>query len=778
MKKFVLVLVVSAIQCIHAESEYPTVNYGDTVTVSSDQTGDTSIKVAGSLQVTGGKSAQTTGTRIALGSPTDEAGEVKTPAAIVISGGTFGIGHSSSDIQLTLGADGGRGGVQVSGGKFEVAKYSISANAQTNDSGYVDYLSLSGASATVRELYNYSAYTARVSVASTSTYGTAHSWYGTMFQSGPVLFDCADGAKLTFSIGNAMKTFNASGIGVRVIGTADVVFTISGGKANTYLTLNSGASFENVGTVTFSGDALVAVSGSNVFAPSVTQLSLTDNTELRFSAKATNEVRRASCSDAKSTFGGSGVLALRPASEEDPESGFSGRIDPTCTLTLAKRGAGTSTATVTSGVIPKLSLEEGTLVLKTDCTVSGLTVAAGTHLVADGVKVTLKSTPMDLSVLETVNGGSFEFSLDAASGLSELRKCAWDRELVKTGEGETRLYDPSLTGSVHVAEGTLSFSRLGLQDRYLKFTFKELLHFWYGGKDSPISALAVSVYFYNTDGVRSDDSTSHNDKITMGKAPLTLAKGEITAPVGTTYDANGTESGGWRALSAMFRTGGSGNTPRWTTCPITNALDSACWQTVWYRLPDTITTDLDGINVYAAWDFGNPKAWTVESSATGEDGTWQTILDKNEQCAGMNQNRCYALNGNAAKPAYLFSYVQPGVRGLADALQVQVDEAATLDFTAKDGGQAVDAITVDFEKGGGVLKGAKLAATGTLTLVHATRALLKEPLPLVLENLGDAENLANWTLVVDGKTCVRQLEYDAESGKISAVPNGMVILFR
>lgn len=775
MKSLIVVLAVSVAIGVRAESSYPNVAYGDTVTISTDQAEDSSVNVAGRLLVTGGKAAQAIGTTIAIGSPADEEGDVKTPAAIVVTGGTFGKGEKDNNVQLTLGAGGGRGGVQVSGGTFAVAKYNISANAQTNDTGYIDYLALSGASATVRELYNYSAYTARVVVAGTSTYATAHNWYGTMFQNGPVLFDCANGSKLTFYISNAMKTFNTSGIGVRVAGEANIVFSLAGGKSNgDSLTINSGARFENVGTVSFSGNSLVAINGSDVFSPNVTKLTLS-NVKLNFGANAVNEIR-AVAGDSSSSFSGSGTLALRPSSADDETSGFTGSIVPASKLTLAKRGAGASTVTVSSGIIPKLKLEEGTLILKSACTVSNLTAEAGTTLVADGCEVTVVGTiPTGIDYVER-NGGRIVSVVSAGEGtLNEIRRSAWPAnvDLVKTGDGELRLYDPDLAGPVHVKAGTLSFSRLGLRDRYLKFTIKEILQFKFNGQLRPLAGWRGRIYFYDTNDVICTDTASYNTKFALGTHPSALTKGEVTAPADTVW----TTVGDYTSPFFMFRTSG-GNPCLWKTGVLTNSEDKVNFQVIYYRLPDPISAAIDGINVDTTWDYGSPKNWMVESSATGEDGTWQTILEKDEMCAGMGTTRCGPLNGDSTKSAYRFSYIQQGVQGLADSLQVQIDEGATLDFSAKNAGQSVDAITIDFEEGGGVLKGATLAAKGTLYLVNATKDLLNAPLPLVLEDLGNSDNIKSWKIVVNGEPKDRCIKYDAVSGQLSIVPNGLILLFR
>ena len=744
-----------------AESQYPNVAYGDTVTISESQA-RSDVTIAGKLIVTGGTTKPAT---VVFGSPAGEA--QKTPAVIEVNGGRFGSSHGTTDpTTVNLGADGGRGQFVVKSGTLGVTVLNISASAAAGDDGYIDFARLEDGTARFRNITNNSSLTGRVTVAGNVTIGPDHGWYPTMHKKGATLYECADGITLTFDGDNCRAAVNEVNVPVRLRGNADVKFSIADKDAANFLTLQQGLSIETTGTLLFSGNGTYNISGSDIFGKDLTGIALEANTRLSFAAGKTNFAARVTAGNG-ARFSGSGVLLADVASGSKTFA-----VTTEGGLTLLKRGAGELVVDTTPQV-STLVLQDGTVRFVRDCVVSNVTVRAGTRLVADGAKVVLLKHPEELDVLETTNEGDFVFAIKTESGLDDVRRFAWRHELVKTGEGETRMYDPVLTGFVHVAEGRLSFSRLGLRDRYLKFTIKELLQFWYGGKYSPLAGMRARIYFYDVNGALCSDTTSYNTTFNLGTHPSSLTKGEVTAPSDTVW----TKMGDYTDPFFMFRSSG-GNPCRWLTGALTNAEDKVNFQVIYYRLPDPIAAEIDGINVNTPWDYGNPKAWMVESSTTGEDGTWQTILDKNERCAGMSSSNYGVMNGDSSKPAYRFSYVQPGVRGLADMLQVQVDDAATLDFTAKDGGQAINEITIDFEKGGGVLKGATLAAMGTLYLVNATKDLLNAPLPLVLEDLGNSDNIKSWKIVVNGEPKDRCIKYDAVSGKLSIVPNGLILLFR
>ena len=78
--------------------------------------------------------------------------------------------------------------------------------------------------------------------------------------------------------------------------------------------------------MSFSGDSLVAIKGSDMFSSKVAKLSLS-NVRLEFDANSVNEIHAVS-GDSLSSFSGSGTLALRPSSADDETSVFTGSIKP------------------------------------------------------------------------------------------------------------------------------------------------------------------------------------------------------------------------------------------------------------------------------------------------------------------------------------------------------------------------------------------------------------------------------------------------------------------
>lgn len=93
--------------------------------------------------------------------------------------------------------------------------------------------------------------------------------------------------------------------------------------------------------------------------------------------------------------------------------------------------------------------------------------------------------------------------------------------------------------------------------------------------------------------------------------------------------------------------------------------------------------ELDGVNFCGQWDHGNPTTWTVETSATGDDCSWRVVLDKRgARHPQQAQSNSGWLNSDGATPAYLFSYSEAGVRGLAETLAVQVDVGGTQVFSS------------------------------------------------------------------------------------------------
>ena len=113
-----------------------------------------------------------------------------------------------------------------------------------------------------------------------------------------------------------------------------------------------------------------------------------------------------------------------------------------------------------------------------------------------------------------------------------------------------------------------------------------------------------------------------------------------------------------------------------------------------------------------------------------------------------------------------------------DPLSAQVDEGASLDLLAFDDGQPIEAITIDLTSGAGTIKGGKIVANGTLTLVNVEECgiNLDDVLPIVLEDVKDTDNFASWTVFVDGRKIRRKVKYS--EGRICVPPVGLVMIVK
>ena len=114
---------------------------------------------------------------------------------------------------------------------------------------------------------------------------------------------------------------------------------------------------------------------------------------------------------------------------------------------------------------------------------------------------------------------------------------------------------------------------------------------------------------------------------------------------------------------------------------------------------------------------------------------------------------------------------------MSSAVSVRVDSGATLDFSCVEGGQGVNAITVDVAAGCGTLVNAKALADGTLNLTVTEPVAGATDIGFPVSNLSDAENLYSWKVVVNGKE--RKGWHVVASGDtLCIVPPGTVVVIR
>lgn len=747
-----------------------------------------SMSIAGSLTVSGKKTVESTG-------------GISVPGGTVtVSGANARLGYGrSSGTDWTLGFDAGSGEygkVVIDGGKLDHAvgasTFTI-ANGGNGVGGYIDFMEINGGGFTPYTLRNKSDLTARIKVSGTSrlTKPASNSNGMGIIAEGPFEILLADAAQLTIDFGNQRGSLNddngSAENSVDIVGVGDVNFKMHL-NGNYPCRLRTGAKLNPVGSVTFgssssSTSAKFSLVGDDIFGANVTNVCVAASgasVTLEVAADTTQTVRRLSFLRAgkDDVITGAGTLRINAL---DADAVFAARIADDAALTIEKTGAQPVTAPRIANY-PALKILAGSYTITNDCTIAALTLAEGATLVVDGAAIRVDAFDNAGGVVSYLNGGTFDIRKTVADGeTEEVRNWTMNggNGFVKDGAGTLHLYDPAVTGLVHVAQGTLSFSRHGLLDKYFHLVFKEQCAYNYLGRVGTLKLQTWSWYAPNAATLISSPEygTLHYSLAGEDVAPSSLTDGQVTYRAhgsGTTFENESNKN----AHYIFLNNGGIGSNKKcFFACSLTNAADSANWQHLWVRLPDknSYADGVDGINCLVAWGGGNLTAWTVESSATGDDGTWRTVSDVTGYVPAIDSSG-YA-SGDAAKPMALLSYTQTGVRNLADTLAVQVDSGATLDFTAKTGGQTIDRIVFDVSAGGGTLKNIAVASAGVLEIVDAGGTLnYGQPLPLVFDGVSDTENFANWTVTVNGEAVERELVF--RDGALAFNNHGLVIIFK
>ena len=714
------------------------------------------------------------------------------------SGTTFGenrSGETSTRTTYTLSPAAGGAYPLLSAensGALKIYSATVAAGGAGTD-GVFDILNIDSATAYVRWLNNDSSLTGRVTFAGSAASLTrqgkmASGTENAIFTCGAWLLALDNGVSATIDVGNQKGILNANGVSVRTTGTGDLTIKDS---SDTQMVFNNGAVFDHAGALVLSrssGSTLGKfrfAAGASI-GPNVTRVETgTSKVSLEVADGTVINVKDFDFSKDECTVIGDGRIVVDGSAART----FKAAILSDSALTLEKTGVAELIVSSTTN-IPTLVVGGGTVRITNDCTIGALTLAEGATLVIDGATVHTGTFDNAGGAVSYLNGGTLDFHQTVTDGeTEEVRNWTMNggTGFVKEGAGTLHLYDPAVTGLVHVAEGTLSFSRHGLLDKYFHLVFKEQCEYkagdigefylrrwmWYAPNAATYISSPRSPEDYSSAGEGATPAELTPGQVTCRKNvdPFVVKYRQATSGA-YSYVTNDYQYIHWNFIAA----GTSGRLCYYESCSLTNAADEASWLHLWVRLPDMdkYADGIDGFNSWVDYGGGNLTAWTIESSATGEDGTWKTVSDVSGY---VPVNKYNLANGDDTKPQAQFSYTQQGVRNLADTLAVQVDSGATLDFTAKTGGQTVDRIVYDISKGGGTLKNVAVAAAGVLEIIDAGGALnYNQPLPLVFDGASDTGNFTNWTVTVNGSAVNRKLVF--QSGALAFEQRGMIITFK
>ena len=175
-----------------------------------------------------------------------------------------------------------------------------------------------------------------------------------------------------------------------------------------------------------------------------------------------------------------------------------------------------------------------------------------------------------------------------------------------------------------------------------------------------------------------------------------------------------------------------------------------------------------------------PKVFTLEGSLNGLD--WDGLYATNDACSVHSGTFCWQATGEGFSGNS--GYLHPGgfpIRGHAlrnfDVLNhvgtVSVSNGGVLEIEGRK--VEIKSIVVDAASGLGTIKNAKFPKEGgTLNVAGFKEG--SSALPLSFADCDGTENIAKWSLLLDGKPTVKKIA--VKNGVAHVVPPGMTVLLR
>lgn len=449
---------------------------------------------------------------------------------------------------------------------------------------------------------------------------------------------------------------------------------------------------------------------------------------------------------------------------------------------VTKVGAGTLTVTGASSA-GDFVLSGGTLKVAASTSLASLTMEAGTTLVVDGADLTLGNLVQHGSVtVSTVNGGRI---LYGGSALTEVVRPTLGGDFVKVGSATTTIYEPaSVPSSLHVSEGELAFSKYGLAQRYWKWTFKGIAN-----GPSPLKSFG-KLWLFGADGERVGEGLEcaayhvHNVDLTSKDS----YKGKATWLCDPSTNVVGS-SDSWQdcdtKIANLFVYNAAQNNFPYLKSPVIDENNPASYLGFEFRFRDT-DGPITGYNFgLTTTGSGRPSDWTVEVSDDGK--AWTTVDVRSDVTLPPNtygifwDGTIYKSNETPNPPPaetfHFTGYLREGLEPLATPLSVQVDEDAKLNLKAFTGGQSVGTLTYDAALGAGEIENAVFAANGTLYYTSVSgKPKTGTMLPYVLTDCSGLENLATWSVVINGKATSWRVS--TSGGQITLIAPGTFIVVK
>ena len=299
----------------------------------------------------------------------------------------------------------------------------------------------------------------------------------------------------------------------------------------------------------------------------------------------------------------------------------------------------------------------------------------------------------------------------------------------KTDANRYQVIGGTVTGGIHVAEGTLALGgHNGISQKYWRWRIKKLKAWWtdpakyVDRAQTPVAFQMCELGLFDRSGRR-----------------VNLLSDGTTVVARDNSEFNKLLDGDMTGNCFMFITGNGSN-----SIPMPDPSDESTWSGFAFKLPD-------GAEPVFTYQFAtasdhtdrDPVSWDFAVSDNGSD--WTIIEDRAEETVGIERVSWTAYNGGEP---FLFK-IPSDPSGIVAGTEVQVDRGATLELPGT--ATVIDTLTIDWSQGGGTITHFNPAACGTLNLVNVPVGVDVTANPLLtVGTVVNIFNLSRWTVTVNG----------------------------
>ncbi len=383
---------------------------------------------------------------------------------------------------------------------------------------------------------------------------------------------------------------------------------------------------------------------------------------------------------------------------------------------------------------------------------------------------TIAATPCTLTLDGTNTASAL---IDVTNGTSTL-------SIAKDGAGTWILRgEQGFSGSLAVNEGTLVVEAPETPYTWYKLTIKTVNSFYTpGATDS--CRVTYEFALYDANGIRRNKGLVSN----TSQIPTALSPGQATVAADQIPNYySWAFSNSTFLLSNMFDD--NGGTASYLAGP-NNGTSEWNWISVVMRLPaespeitsfDMVSSQVSSAGTrrtvaYSVSGSTDGHIWDVLSEqTTNETARFTSGWYSNGEAFSANAVRQLPEKGIAIAP----HRVVPAGAQLANVSSVTVASGATLEAR---GAVMLNTLSVDATAAGnGTVRGFSFAPVGVLDVTGISSFSGRLDVPFTFENCNGLENVAKWTLKLDGAPTAKYRAFVSPTG-VSIVSRGVIIVFR